>query len=83
DFLTFASGSGVRAFFGSGYTVSHRTKIVCIGNITAEELFKTQSVDRENVFIADSFTADGMIEKIERLTENEKIQKTSQQRGNA
>ena len=79
DFLTFASGSGVRAFFGSGFTVSDRTKIVCIGNITAEELFKMQNVDRGNVFIADSFTAYGMIEKIERLTKNEKIQKTSQQ----
>lgn len=79
DFLTFASGSGVRAFFGSGYTVSHRTKIVCIGDVTAEELLKIQTVNRENIFIADSFTADGMIEKIERLTKNEKIQKTSQQ----
>lgn len=79
DFITFASGSGVRAFFGSGYTVSDRTKIVCIGNVTAEELFRTQTVDSGNVFIADSFTSDGMIEKIERLTKNEKIQKTSQQ----
>ncbi|MCI7767127.1 MAG: uroporphyrinogen-III C-methyltransferase [Oscillospiraceae bacterium] len=79
DFLTFASGSGVRAFFGSGYTVSDRTKIVCIGNITAEELLKIQTVNRENIFIADCFTADGIIEKTERLTKNEKIQKTSQQ----
>ncbi|MGN1417036.1 MAG: uroporphyrinogen-III C-methyltransferase [Oscillospiraceae bacterium] len=79
DFLTFASGSGVRAFFGAGYTVSDRTKIVCIGNITAEELLKSSAVNKNNVYIADSFTADGMIEKIERLTKNEKIQKTSQQ----
>lgn len=78
-FLTFASGSGVRAFFDAGYTVSDRTKIVCIGNITAEELLKNPTVNKDNVYIADSFTADGIIEKIERLNKNEKIQKTSQQ----
>ncbi|MDD7428448.1 MAG: uroporphyrinogen-III C-methyltransferase [Oscillospiraceae bacterium] len=79
DFLTFASGSGVKAFFKAGYTLSDSTKIVCIGNITADELLKNPAVNKNNVYIADSFTADGIIEKIERMTKNEKIQKTSQQ----
>ena len=79
DFLTFASGSGVRAFFKAGYILSDSTRIVCIGNITAEELLKNPDVNKDNVYIADSFTADGIIEKIERMTKNEKIQKTSQQ----
>lgn len=79
DFITFASGSGVRSFFGAGYTVSDSTRIVCIGNITADELLKSSAVNKDNVYIADSFTADGIIEKTERLTKNEKIQKTSQQ----
>lgn len=79
DYLTFASGSGVRAFFGAGYTVSDNTKIICIGDITADELLKNTTVNKNNVYIADSFTADGIIEKTERLTKNEKIQKTSQQ----
>lgn len=79
DFITFASGSGVRAFFSSGYKISDSTKIVCIGNVTAEELLKDPTVNKENVYIADSFTADGIIEKTERLTSNEKIQKASQQ----
>ncbi len=38
DFLTFASRSGVRAFFERGYTVSASTKIVCIGDGTAQAL---------------------------------------------
>lgn len=68
DFITFASGSGVRTFFGSGYTISEGTKLVCIGAVTAEELYKMPNINRENVYVADSFTADGIIQKIERLT---------------
>jgi uroporphyrinogen III methyltransferase/synthase len=40
DFLTFASSSGVKNFFKSGYTISHKTRIVCIGDITAKALRK-------------------------------------------
>ena len=40
DFLTFASSSGVDSFFESGYTFSEKTKVVCIGEITAEALKK-------------------------------------------
>ncbi|WP_405353626.1 uroporphyrinogen-III C-methyltransferase [Ruminococcus sp.] len=38
DYITFASSSGVNAFFESGYTISDNTKIVCIGEITAKAL---------------------------------------------
>jgi uroporphyrinogen III methyltransferase/synthase len=40
DFITFASSSGVNAFFENGYSVSPKTKIVCIGEITANALQK-------------------------------------------
>jgi uroporphyrinogen III methyltransferase/synthase len=40
DFITFASSSGVNAFFENGYLVSPKTKIVCIGEITANALQK-------------------------------------------
>jgi uroporphyrinogen III methyltransferase/synthase len=38
DFLTFASASGVDAFFAQGYTISPYTGIVCIGEVTAAAL---------------------------------------------
>lgn len=38
DYITFASASGVHAFFEDGYEISPNTKIVCIGEITAKAL---------------------------------------------
>ena len=39
NYLVFASGSGVQGFFkDSGLTVPKRTKLVCIGRITAKAL---------------------------------------------
>lgn len=38
DFITFASSSGVDVFFESGYSISDDTKIVCIGDVTAQSL---------------------------------------------
>lgn len=38
DFITFASASGVNKFFDGGATVSEKTSVVCIGEITAEAL---------------------------------------------
>ena len=35
DFLTFASASGVEEFFASGCSISEKTKVICIGEITA------------------------------------------------
>lgn len=45
DYITFASASGVRAYLSGGLNVNPgqrtgRTKLVCIGDITAEELRK-------------------------------------------
>ena len=38
DFIAFASSSGVKAFFENGGRISSKTKIVCIGRITADTL---------------------------------------------
>ena len=38
DFITFASSSGVNAFFESGFKISPKTGIICIGDITAKAL---------------------------------------------
>lgn len=40
DFITFASSSGVNAFFENGYKISEKTKIITIGEITADALRK-------------------------------------------
>ena len=40
DFITFASSSGVKSFFEKGYSISAKTKIVCIGEITARALLQ-------------------------------------------
>ncbi|MBQ1389351.1 MAG: uroporphyrinogen-III synthase, partial [Clostridia bacterium] len=73
DYITFASASGVQAFFECGYSVSEKTKIVCIGDITADTLKR---------FVADDFgiaktsSSDGIVQLIKEI-EHEKIQKTS------
>ncbi len=61
DFLTFASSSGVDSFFESGYTFSEKTKVVCIGEITAETLKKHGVTDFST---ADIQTSAGMADKI-------------------
>ncbi len=61
DFVTFASSSGVKAFFTSGFTISETTKIICIGDITAKTL-KQYGVEQFDT--ADSFTADGITDTI-------------------
>ena len=56
-----------------GYSVSKKTKIVCIGDITADTLKR---------FVADDFgiaktsSSDGIVQLIKEI-EHEKIQKTS------
>lgn len=61
DFITFASASGVDAFFGMGYMISPQTKIICIGEVTANSLRK---YGVENMIISDVQTANGITEKI-------------------
>ena len=74
DFVTFASSSGVNAFFENGYKIGKNTKIVCIGDITANALVK-QGVN--DFRISKTSNIDGIIETI--LTEeiqNAEIQTT-------
>lgn len=40
DFIAFASASGVDAFYEGGFSISPKTKIVCIGEITAKALIR-------------------------------------------
>lgn len=61
DYLTFSSVSGVRAFFESGYQVSRKTKIVCIGSITADALLQ---YGISEFYIAAVQNADGIVDEI-------------------
>lgn len=73
DFITFASSSGVSVFFESGFTVSPVTKIICIGEITANALRKHNI----NTFsIAGTSNIDGIINTVLGEVQNEKIQTT-------
>ena len=71
DFLTFASSSGVNAFFENGYKIGEKTKIVCIGEITANALEKHGVNDFR---ISKTSNIDGITETILTEVQNEKIQ---------
>ena len=73
DFIAFASSSGVNAFFESGFTVSPRTKIICIGKITANALGKHNI---NNFRISAASNIDGIIDTVLGEVQNEKIQTT-------
>ena len=73
DFLTFASSSGVNAFFENGYKIGKNTKIVCIGDITANALVK-HGVN--NFRISRTSNIDGITETILTEVQNAKIQTT-------
>lgn len=73
DYLTFASASGVRGFFGEGKTGQMTAAFVCIGNQTEkvlkEEIQKQEVLKQEvkqtgRIAVADVYTAEGIIEKI-------------------
>ena len=73
DFIAFASSSGVDAFYEGGFTISPKTKIVCIGEITAETLIK-HGVSGFN--ISKTKTVEGITDVILKIVEensNEKI----------
>ena len=61
DFITFASASGVNTFFDGGATISDRTSVVCIGEITAEAL---ESHGVNSFKIAKTKDTDGILETI-------------------
>lgn len=71
DFLTFASSSGVEAFFKNGYSISSETKVICIGEITAASLRCRGDRDFKISRISDT---DGIVQTILTEVENEKIQ---------
>ena len=73
DFLTFASSSGVNAFFENGYTIGDNTKIVCIGDITANALAGHGVKDFR---ISRTSNIDGITETILTEVQNAKIQTT-------
>lgn len=70
DFITFASSSGVNAFFDNGYKISPETRIVCIGDITADALKKYGVSD---YVISKTSNVDGITETILQEVQNEKI----------
>lgn len=61
DFITFASGSGVRGFFAQGGTMPQGTTAVCIGTSTAKTL---ASYGDFPALTAQTFNVDGIIEVI-------------------
>ena len=61
DFITFASGSGVRGFLENGGEIPKGTKAVCIGTSTAKMLKKYG--DYEHI-TAETFNVDGVVEII-------------------
>ena len=61
DFLTFASGSGVRGFLQAGGEIPAGVKAVCIGEATAGMLEKNGY--REQI-VAKKFNVDGLIDAI-------------------
>ena len=66
DFITFASGSGVRGFMENGGSIPAGTKAVCIGSSTAKMLKKYGDYDK---IIAETFNVDGVVEAILREVE--------------
>lgn len=61
DFITFASSSGVNAFFENGYKIDTKTKIISIGEITAKALHK-QGID--NFLISKTSNVEGITDAI-------------------
>ena len=61
DFITFASGSGVRGFFAQGGTIPQGTTAVCIGISTAKTL---ASYGNFSALTAQTFNVDGIIAAI-------------------
>ena len=61
DFITFASGSGVRGFMENGGTIPEGTMAVCIGSSTAKMLKKYGDYEK---ITAETFNVDGVVEII-------------------
>ena len=68
DFITFASGSGVRGFLENGGRMPNQGKAVCIGTSTAKML---QSYGYTDMLTAEKFDTDGIVDVILKEVENE------------
>lgn len=66
DFITFASGSGVRGFLEGGGSIPTGTKAVCIGTSTARMLKKYGATAE---IIAETFHVEGVVEAIRKEVE--------------
>ncbi len=73
NFITFASASGVNAFFENGGKISENTRIVCIGDITANALVKYGISDFK---ISKTSNIEGITETILAEVKNAEIQTT-------
>ncbi|MDD6489975.1 MAG: uroporphyrinogen-III C-methyltransferase [Clostridia bacterium] len=73
DFITFASSSGVKAFFENNYKISSKTKIICIGNATANTL---KSYEISDYLISETQNVQGITDTILQEVQNEQIQTT-------
>lgn len=71
DFITFASSSGVNAFFKNGFTLSDSVKIICIGKITAQALIKNGI---EKFYTSRIQNVQGITDTILTEVKNEQIQ---------
>lgn len=67
DFLIFASSSGVNTFFENGYKISDNTRIICIGNITANAL---KSFSVKDFYVSKQSDIDGIINTIGKAIKN-------------
>ncbi len=61
DFITFASGSGVRGFLEDGGIIPAGTKAVCIGGSTARML---RRYGHKELIAAETFNVDGVVDAI-------------------
>lgn len=80
DFIAFASSSGVNAFFESGYRISAKTKIICIGSVTANALRRRST---KNIRICETSNIEGIVDTIIREVQNEEIQTIKSKRPDA
>lgn len=71
NFITFASSSGVNTFFEYGFSLSDSTKIICIGEVTAQTLIKNGI---NKFYLSDTQNVQGIIDKILQEVKNEQIQ---------
>lgn len=71
NFITFASSSGVNTFLENEFSLSDNTKIICIGEITAQTL-KKNGIDK--FYLSDMQNVQGILDTILREVKNEQIQ---------